>query len=136
MSLTYNQLNLLIRSCNQLKKLVISCDVWCDSVISDSIFRQFTQFNQQLRHLSICPGNFGSTDAGLESLARLSALETVEFTGFQAFTELGFIKFIQNCQTLRNCFIEDCFVITQTFIDCLILIFNGMKTVYFLWSTE
>ena len=125
MSMTYAELSLLIQSCGYLKKLVIKCDIWCTSVFDDSMFRLFAQHNKHLKSLSLFPGNLETTDKGLESLTRMPALERVEFNGFSAFTELGFNKFIENSHSLQHCFLCDCFAITQTFIDCLILIFKS-----------
>lgn len=125
MSLTSNQLKTVIQSCDRLQKLVISSDIWCDSVVCDSILRLLSQSTKSLRHLSLCPGNFESTDSGLKWLAKLSALETLSFTGFPAFTENGFLDLIRNCRTLRECNIEDCFVISKKFFSSLVDISKG-----------
>jgi hypothetical protein len=128
MSLTATQFSAIIRGCPKLKKVIINSDVWCDSTICDTLLKQLPKYCPQLNYLSLCPGNFQITDSTLEALAKLP-LKYLSLTSFPAITEIGFINLIKTCHTLNNCFIEDCFQITSTFITSLNIIFKGMQSI-------
>lgn len=125
MSLTSTHMMAIIHGCAKLKKLVINCDVWCDSTISDTVLTQLSKYCPQLNHLSLCPGNFQTTDLSLDALAMLP-LEVLSFTSFPSLTENGIINLINRCKSLNQLYFEDCFQIKTSFISSLTLIFIGI----------
>lgn len=95
MALSREHLSAIFSGCPLLSRLVLNCDIWCDSPVDDQLLGDLRRCCPLLEHLDLCPGNYQTTDACLAVMAtfpRLRSLRLVEFSGI---TEAGLMAAIR-----------------------------------------
>lgn len=126
MALGGTTLSSIFNGCSALEKLVINCDIWCESPFDDNLLEAMVDACPHLMSVDLCPGNFTTTDKSLRSLARLLRLRHLRLVEFNGITGDGLVELVMTCcSTLRKLVIEDCCDLdTARFIDQLRAIYH------------
>lgn len=130
MALSREHLMAIFSGCAQLTKIVLNCDIWCDSPVDDALLAHLRRCCPHLEHLDLCPGNYQTTDASLAVLATFPQLRFLRIVEFSGITEAGLMAAIRaNCtsgQKLVSWSVEDCCdVDVRRMVDCLKMIHSG-----------
>ncbi|KAH9392993.1 hypothetical protein TYRP_006092 [Tyrophagus putrescentiae] len=88
-------LSAIFSGCPLLSRLVLNCDIWCDSPVDDQLLGDLRRCCPLLEHLDLCPGNYQTTDACLAVMATFPRLRTLRLVEFSGITEAGLMAAIR-----------------------------------------
>lgn len=95
MALSREHLSAIFSGCPLLSRLVLNCDIWCDSPVDDQLLGDLRRCCPLLEHLDLCPGNYQTTDACLAVMATFPRLRTLRLVEFSGITEAGLMAAIR-----------------------------------------
>lgn len=124
MALSREHLLAIFSGCGQLTRLVLNCDIWCDSPLDDALLIHLRRTCPHLEHVDLCPGNYQTTDASLLALATFPSLKFLRIVEFSGITEAGLMAALRAnfdaSGQLASWSVEDCCdVNVQRMVDCL-----------------
>lgn len=109
MALTNEDLVTIFTGCNQLRRFVFNCDIWCDSPLDDHVISEMRKYCPRMRHVDLCPGNFQTTNECLQTLATLPELHYLRIVEFSGIDERGLLFMLRMAsEKLAECVVEDC----------------------------